>query len=47
VGTTRARSEETVEFLRAFVEDLKRSGFVADALHRSGRRDATVAPPES
>ncbi len=47
VGTTRARSEETVEFLRAFVEDLKRTGFVADALHRSGRRDATVAPPES
>jgi polar amino acid transport system substrate-binding protein len=47
VGTTRARSEETVAFLRAFVEDLKSSGFVADALHRSGRRDATVAPPAS
>ena len=45
VGTTRGRSEETVAFLRAFVEDLKSSGFVADALHRSGRRDATVAPP--
>jgi polar amino acid transport system substrate-binding protein len=44
VGTTRARSQETVAFLRAFVEDLKSSGFVAEALHRSGRRDATVAP---
>ena len=46
VGTTRARSRETtIAFLRTFVEDLKSSGFVADALHRSGRRDATVAPP--
>ncbi len=45
VGTTRTRSQETVAFLRTFVEDLKSSGFVADALHRSGRRDATVAPP--
>ena len=47
VGTTRARSPETVAFLRAFVEELKSNGFVADALHRSGRRDATVAPPAS
>jgi polar amino acid transport system substrate-binding protein len=45
VGTTRARSQETVAFLHTFVEDLKTSGFVADALQRSGRRDATVAPP--
>src|SRR4051794_2113712 len=47
VGTTRARDAETVAFLRDFVEELKSSGFVADALHRSGRRDATVAPPAS
>jgi polar amino acid transport system substrate-binding protein len=45
LGTTRTRSQETVAFLHTFVEDLKSSGFVADALHRSGRRDATVAPP--
>lgn len=45
VGTSRARSEETVEFLRAFVEELKADGFVAEALSRSGRVDATVAPP--
>ena len=45
VGTTRARSEETVAYLRAFVEELKADGFVAAALERSGRTDAVVAPP--
>ena len=45
VGTTRARSEETVTFLRAFVEELKADGFVAASLQRSGRTDAAVAPP--
>ena len=44
VGTTRARRPETVEFLREVVEDLKASGFVSDALRRSGQGDATVAP---
>src|SRR5215216_6657053 len=33
-------------YLRAFVEEMKRSGFVADALKRSGQHDATVAPAE-
>lgn len=45
VGTTRSRSAETIRFLRAFVEELKSEGFIADALRRSGRSDATVAPP--
>lgn len=45
VGTTRSRSNRTVDFLHAFVEELKTNGFVADALERSGRRDATVASP--
>ena len=45
VGTTRSRHTETVGFLRAFVEELKADGFVAEALRRSGRRDAMVAPP--
>ena len=45
VGTTRTRSAETVAFLRTFVEDIKATGFVARSLHRSGRSDATVAPP--
>jgi polar amino acid transport system substrate-binding protein len=45
VGTTKARAPETVEFLWAFVEELKASGFVADALRRANQLDATVAPP--
>lgn len=45
VGTTRTRSAETVAFLRTFVEDIKATGFVARSLQRSGRSDATVAPP--
>lgn len=32
-------------YLRVFIEELKASGFVADALARSGQDDATVAPP--
>jgi len=31
-------------YLRGFVEEMKASGFVADALKRSGQHDATVAP---
>ena len=31
-------------YLRAFIEEMKASGFVADALKRSGQGDATVAP---
>lgn len=45
VGTTVDRSMETVTFLRRLVEELKASGFVADALARSGQHGATVAPP--
>jgi polar amino acid transport system substrate-binding protein len=45
MATSTTRSVATVELLRAFVEDVKASGFVADALHRAGRTDAAVAPP--
>ena len=45
VGTTISRAPATVAFLRDLVEELKASGFVADALTRSGQADATVAPP--
>ena len=45
VGTTKARSRETIQFLRAFVEELKAGGFVADALRRADRPDVAVAPP--
>jgi polar amino acid transport system substrate-binding protein len=45
VGTARCRSDETIRLLREFVEELKSEGFIADALRRTGRSDATVAPP--
>jgi polar amino acid transport system substrate-binding protein len=45
LGTSTSRSPETIAFLRAFVEELKAGGFVADALRRSDQPDATVAPP--
>lgn len=32
-------------YVQAFVEEMKASGFVADALKRSGQEDASVAPP--
>jgi polar amino acid transport system substrate-binding protein len=45
LGTTRSRSADTVRYLRAFVEELKASGFVAGSLLRAGQAGATVAPP--
>ncbi|MFI5665502.1 transporter substrate-binding domain-containing protein [Streptomyces sp. NPDC051704] len=44
VGTTVSRQPETVAYLRAFVEELKASGFVADALRRSGQSGTLAAP---
>jgi polar amino acid transport system substrate-binding protein len=44
VGTSRDRGAETIRFLHAFVEELKCGGFIAAALRRAGRADATVAP---
>lgn len=43
VGTTRTRQPQTVQYLRELVEELKATGFVAQALRRSGQLDATVA----
>ena len=34
-----------VGYLHDFVEEMKASGFIADALRRSGQTDAEVAPP--
>ncbi|MGI8521951.1 MAG: transporter substrate-binding domain-containing protein [Nocardioides sp.] len=45
LATSVSRAPETVRLLHAFVEDIKASGVVADALRRAGRRDAVVAPP--
>jgi polar amino acid transport system substrate-binding protein len=44
LGTARGKSPATLEFLRGLIEELKASGFVADALRRSGQT-APVAPP--
>ncbi|MEU3609299.1 transporter substrate-binding domain-containing protein [Streptomyces sp. NPDC035033] len=44
VGTTKDRAPETVAHLRSLVEELKRNGFVADALRRSGQDPALLAP---
>ncbi|MDX3195109.1 transporter substrate-binding domain-containing protein [Streptomyces sp. MN03-5084-2B] len=44
VCTTPDRHPETLAFLHEVVEELKATGFVADALRRADQ-DATVAPP--
>lgn len=44
VGTAKTRSAESIRFLRELVEELKSTGFVSDALRRSGQT-APVAPP--
>src|SRR5262245_41571931 len=47
MGTPKARyqgREAAPSYLRAFVEEMKASGFVADALKRSNQPDAAVAP---
>ena len=44
MGTPRGRLSSSA-YLAKFVERMKRSGFVAAALERSGRSDAAVAPP--
>jgi polar amino acid transport system substrate-binding protein len=45
MGTKKGRTAGAA-YLRAFIEEMKASGFVADALKRSGQT-ATVAPPAS
>jgi polar amino acid transport system substrate-binding protein len=45
MGTPQGRPAAAA-YLKNFVEEMKASGFVADALRRSGQGDATVAPAE-
>jgi polar amino acid transport system substrate-binding protein len=45
IGTPKARTE-AVKFLRAFVEDVKSSGFVANAIEKNGAKGVTVAPAQ-
>jgi polar amino acid transport system substrate-binding protein len=44
MGTPKGRPN-AARYLRSFVEEMKASGFVADALRRSNQPDAAVAPP--
>jgi polar amino acid transport system substrate-binding protein len=44
MGTVKGR-EAGLAYLRTFIEEMKASGFVAQALAASGQGDATVAPP--
>ncbi|WP_322093706.1 ABC transporter substrate-binding protein [Paraburkholderia bannensis] len=46
MGVPKSRGEQAAALLRAFVEEMKRSGWVADALARHGIRGASVAPLE-
>lgn len=47
MGTPRVRGEAGVTYLRAFVEEMKASGFVAQALQRHRIEGAAVAPAQS
>lgn len=44
MGTPKSRGTEAAAYLAKFVEDMKASGFVADALQRHGIQGASVAP---
>lgn len=45
MGTPRSRGTEAANYLSEFVEDMKSSGFVADAMARHDIKGALVAPP--
>lgn len=47
MGTPRSRGMEAANYLREFVEDMKSSGFIADAMARHDIKGALVAPPQS
>ena len=44
MGLPRGRSAEALAYLKTFVEDMKASGFVAQALQRHGIEGASVVP---
>lgn len=44
MGLPKGRGDAAAAYLRAFVEDMKASGFVAQALERHGIEGASVAP---
>ena len=46
IGTPKSRAA-AAEYLRQFVEDVKASGFVAEAIAKNGVEGVAVAPPAS
>jgi len=46
MGTPRGRGEAGAAYLRGFIEEMKRSGFIAEAVKRHNQ-DVTLAPPAS
>jgi len=44
MGTPKSRGAEAAAYLAKFVEDMKASGYVADALQRHGIQGASIAP---
>ncbi len=44
MGTPKSRGSDAATYLAKFVEEMKASGFVAEALHRHGIQGASVAP---
>ena len=44
MGTPKGRGQDAAEVLRQYVEEMKASGFVAEALARHGIKGASVAP---
>ena len=44
MGTPKSRGDEAAMFLAQYVEEIKASGFVGDALNRHGIKGASVAP---
>jgi len=44
IGTPKGR-DASAAFLRAFVEEVKASGLVAEAISRNGVQGVSVAPP--
>lgn len=44
MGTPKSRGIDAAQYLSAYVEEMKASGFVADALQRHGIQGASVAP---
>ena len=45
MGTPKGRSDAALAYLKAFIEEMKASGFVATALQRHRIEGAAVAPP--